>query len=97
MGMKAGDEWCVPLCRFHHTHGGNECVHHVGSKHELEWFAERGIDATALAKSLYEASPFRDEQSVRERKSKVPKGRPMPGTKTSGWRKRMNGKWERRK
>ena len=24
------------------------------------------------------------------------RGRPMPGTKASGWRHRMNGKWERR-
>ena len=96
MGMKASDKWCVPLCRWHHTHGGKDAVHGVGSKKELEWFAERGIDAVALAKSLYAASKFKDEPSAKERKRKVPKGRPMPGTKRSGWRKKLNGKVERR-
>jgi hypothetical protein len=27
---------------------------------------------------------------------KKTKGRPLPGTRASGWRHRMNGRWERR-
>ncbi len=96
MGMKAGDEWCVPLCRFHHTHGGNECVHHVGSKHELEWFADRGIDAIALAKSFYEASPYRDECNGQERRKKLRGKRSMPGSRASKWKRKMNGTVVRR-
>ena len=49
--MKAEDCWTVPLTRREHS----DC-HLVGSKRELEWFAERGIDITALAMELWDAS-----------------------------------------
>ena len=50
-GMKAEDCWTVPLTRGEHT----EC-HTVGSKKELEWFYQRGIDVSALAAELWSAT-----------------------------------------
>lgn len=49
--MKAEDCWAVPLTRGEHT----EC-HTVGSRKELEWFYQRGIDIVALATELWAAS-----------------------------------------
>ena len=51
MGMRASDRWAVPLTRREHS----DC-HLVGSKKELDWFAERGLDITALATELWNAT-----------------------------------------
>jgi hypothetical protein len=48
VGMKATDRWAVPLTRDEHQR-----VHEVGSRMEEQWFAERGIDAVALAIALW--------------------------------------------
>lgn len=55
-GQKPPDKWTVPLCDDHHNMGV-DCVHGVGSKKELGWFARHGIDALALAAALWSASP----------------------------------------
>ena len=47
--VKSTDRWTVPLCNEHHIHG----VERAGSKNELSWFFERGVDALALAHSLW--------------------------------------------
>ena len=47
-----------------------------------------------------EASQRADERRSRTKaitgRSKAPKGRPMPGTRASGWKRKMDGTWERR-
>ena len=58
IGLKAEDRWTVPMTRREHS----DC-HLVGSKRELEWFAERGIDVTALATELWEASGNLDQMT----------------------------------
>lgn len=51
MGYKSSDKWAVPLC--HSCHGPNVS----GSLHdradEDAWFAERNIDARAVARALW--------------------------------------------
>lgn len=49
--MKAEDCWTIPLTRMEHC-----AVHLVGSKMELQWFLDRGINPTKLATELWEAS-----------------------------------------
>ncbi len=49
MGMRAGDQWVVPLCPEHHRElhaGGNE----------TEFFIRYGIDPQALAYALYDCT-----------------------------------------
>lgn len=46
MGRKSSDRWAVPLRADQHR-----ALHDFGN--EDEWFAERGIDARALAKALW--------------------------------------------
>lgn len=49
MGMRAGDQWVVPLCPEHHRElhaGGNE----------TEFFIRYGIDPKALAYALYDCT-----------------------------------------
>lgn len=48
VGLKAGDNWAVPLTRREHI-----ACHKVGSKMEELWFFERGIDCRELAKELW--------------------------------------------
>lgn len=62
IGMKATDRWGVPLCFQAHILG----VETVGSKRELEWFQDRGIeDPYDVAKRLWEASPhFENMQDI---------------------------------
>lgn len=50
MGMRSPDRWAVPLCRAHH-----DTIEGIGSKNELRWFADRGIDAIELAGALWSA------------------------------------------
>ena len=52
VGMKATDQWCVPLTRDEHDH-----LHTLGSRRELGWFQERGIENPYdLANALWKQS-----------------------------------------
>lgn len=53
MSLRSTDKWTVPLCTEHHT--GSSGVHRVGSRREIAWFQERGIDSVWLASSLWKA------------------------------------------
>lgn len=48
-GLKAGDQWVVALCRFHHRQ-----LHDRGG--ERLWWRSIGIDAIALAAQLWRSS-----------------------------------------
>jgi hypothetical protein len=48
VGLKATDQWCVPLTRDEHIQ-----VHTVGSRKECEWFRERGVECYELAIALW--------------------------------------------
>jgi hypothetical protein len=47
MGMKVGDNWCVPLCHAHHME-----LHGFGD--ERLWWALLGIEPIPIAEKLYE-------------------------------------------
>ncbi len=49
MGRKVSDEFTVPLCSAHHQE-----LHHAGN--EPTWWNEKGVDATAIAKALWQES-----------------------------------------
>lgn len=51
IGLKATDQWSVPLCRLHHSD-----VERIGSRKEPAWFAEYGIDPHELAYCLWRAT-----------------------------------------
>ncbi len=51
-GLKAGDQWAVPLCPGHH-----HALHADGG--ERDWWARLGIDALAWAAAAWERSPAR--------------------------------------
>ena len=91
--MKASDEWCVPLCRHHHT--GADGVHRVGSKMEEAWFRERGIDdVRRYARRLFLESPFNAEPSVPEPKRRMRTSRRLSNPV---WKRKVNGTVVRRK
>jgi Protein of unknown function (DUF968). len=46
MGMKVGDNWCVPLCHSHHMD-----LHGFGD--ERLWWALQGIEPIPIAEKLY--------------------------------------------
>jgi hypothetical protein len=50
-GMKATDRWCVPLTRQEHTD-----LEAMGSRYELAWFLNRGINPYSLANALWMVS-----------------------------------------
>lgn len=52
MGLKSTDRWTVPLCHEHHIHG----VELAGTRNELKWFKERGVDALTLAQALWKST-----------------------------------------
>lgn len=96
MGEKPDDRWVLPLCRTHHSeqHRNNE----------LAWWARQGFpDPFAVAVALYAACPVPTRprrqsriKTVKPRKPKseraaIPAGRPMAGTKASGWKRRFDG------
>ena len=96
MGMKASDEWTVPLCPNCHLYGP-DAVHRYGSKLELDWFLRHGVDAKALAIVLFKKSPHK-EHKPKKAKSKWPKlkgqgfkSKPMAGTIASGVKRRFDG------
>jgi hypothetical protein len=47
MGIKVGDNWCVPLCHAHHME-----LHQFGD--ERLWWDLKGIDPLDYAKKLFE-------------------------------------------
>lgn len=49
MGLRAGDNWCVPLCHEHHV--GQLGVH----QHECEtaYFGQHNLDPLILAEAFY--------------------------------------------
>lgn len=51
MGRKVSDEFTVPLCSTHHQE-----LHHAGN--EPAWWNEKGVDASAIAKALWQESRF---------------------------------------
>ena len=48
VGLKATDRHAISLCVAHHTE-----LHRLGSRREIEFFAERGVDCHALASGLW--------------------------------------------
>lgn len=50
MAMRSPDRFAIPLCRSCH-----EEIEAAGSKNELKWFLNRGIDALELAGALWGA------------------------------------------
>lgn len=51
--QKAEDRWGIPLCLFPH---GDDChgqIERIGSKKELAWLLQRGVDGLALAAALW--------------------------------------------
>ncbi len=54
-GLKNSDSEVLPLCLHHHT--GDDGIHRVAD--ERRWCADHGIDAPAVAASLWERSPAR--------------------------------------
>lgn len=52
--LKSPDKFTIPLCQItHHLYG----VHSVGTKRELQWLKDHGIDGLELAAALWNASP----------------------------------------
>lgn len=47
MGMKSGDNWCIPLCPAHHHE-----LHQDGN--ETRFLEACGIDGPALARTIFE-------------------------------------------
>lgn len=55
-GLKAGDNWTVPLCHgLHHVAEARDGVHRAGN--ERAWWAGKRIDPIALAERLWRQSP----------------------------------------
>lgn len=48
--LRAPDQFVVPLCRAHH-----DDVERIGSRNEVKWFSDRGIDPVNLADALWRA------------------------------------------
>lgn len=46
-GLKAGDQWTVPLCFLHHRPTSRASVHHQGD--ERAWWASHGLDPLTIA------------------------------------------------
>lgn len=58
-GLRSGDQYTTPLCRWtHHTAGSPAGVHATGN--EAEWWRKKNIDPVALAAKLWAESetPF---------------------------------------
>jgi hypothetical protein len=55
-GLKAGDNYVVPLCHgTHHVAEARDGVHRAGN--ERTWWAAKRIDPIALAERLWRQSP----------------------------------------
>jgi hypothetical protein len=96
MGEKPDDRWVLPLCRTHHDeqHRGNE----------LSFWRRHGFhDPFAEAVALYAARPNKTPPRERKRilkvkprkpkseRAAIPSGRPMAGTRASGFKRRFDG------
>jgi 5-methylcytosine-specific restriction endonuclease McrA len=68
--------------------GGENRENNLGPIHEA-------CDKTKTAQDVAEKSKTYQKRLARLGLKKT-KGRPLPGTRASGWRHRMNGRWERR-
>ena len=55
MGMRSPDRFGLPMCWWPHGENCHGRLEAVGSKNELAWFAERGIDALNLCETLWAA------------------------------------------
>lgn len=53
-GLKAGDQWTVPLCVPHHDPNSRNSVHFAGD--ERAWWSARGVDPLPIAERLWAAS-----------------------------------------
>jgi len=107
MGRRSSDRWAVPLCPDCHRLGP-DAVEDAGSKNEVIWFAQHGVNGKALAETLWEASPHREAEHNEppqqergthgKRKKRVwPKGRRLQSRGfDQRWRRRMDGIVERR-
>ena len=51
MAMRSSDRWTVPLCR-----GCHDDVERVGTKREISWFGDFGVDPHDLAAGLWNVS-----------------------------------------
>ncbi len=51
MGLRSTDRWAVPLCRSCHDE-----VERIGSRNEIKWFFDAGIDPHELARGLWSVS-----------------------------------------
>ena len=50
IGIRSTDRWALPMSRTSHDE-----IERKGSRNELKWFADRGVDALDLAASLWMA------------------------------------------
>jgi hypothetical protein len=99
MAMKPDDRWALPLKHAHHM-----AQHAHGD--ELGWWRAHGVnDVFALALDhvarYLKENPDAPAPRVQKRrrakmKRTAPRSRPMPGTKASGIKRRMNGEVIRR-
>ena len=55
--LKSPDKYTIPLCSLTHHIDQTTGVHSVGTKRELKWLADHGIDGLGLAAALWNASP----------------------------------------
>jgi hypothetical protein len=53
-GLKAGDQWTVPLCRAHHRAGFRDSLHSHGN--ERAWWEAQRVDPIHLAIRLWRES-----------------------------------------
>ncbi len=49
LAIKSTDRWAIPMCNLHHGE-----IERAGSKNEIAWFEERGVDALALANTFWD-------------------------------------------
>lgn len=52
VGVKSTDKWAVPLCKWQH----HADVERLGSRREVEWFDQYGIDPHDLANALWKST-----------------------------------------
>jgi hypothetical protein len=71
LGVKASDEYTVPLCRVHHTE-----LHAAGN--EKAWWHEMGVDPLAVARELWEESHRSSDEELALNGAGGPVGRESP-------------------
>jgi hypothetical protein len=73
-GVRAGDDWAVPLCHGHHQ--GQGSVHFMGD--EADWWKRLGIDPIALCADLRRRSPALNAAAELTEKQKQQPANPRP-------------------